>query len=152
MQKNVNIKNIFPVIKPKIYDKQDQLNQLSKSKTLLMWESQEEEEVIYSLEERKIGRWIDNKPLYEKTIVTEEVGRGVENQPFNHNIKNVDFIFSSDIISVSGDDIYKDYEPTNGFVTAVANAESVLLSNNHSGSCYFVITLRYTKTTDEPIS
>ena len=111
----------------------------------------------YSTNEVRVGTWIDNKPLYKKTIVIQNVVIGTATT-YNHNIQNVDTIF------IDTNSFYK-----NNGVTLLAN-----MLNNYqdidkqliktvakptyieyyvgvytvSGTTDGYITVYYTKTTD----
>lgn len=49
-------------------------------------------QVVYSTNEQVIGKWIDGKPLYRKTI-SQKGGLTNTNQTINHGIANVKIIF-----------------------------------------------------------
>ena len=40
-------------------------------KTIYDYLDEQEEKTVYSTEEKEVGTWIDNRPLYQKTIVLE---------------------------------------------------------------------------------
>lgn len=119
----------------------------------------------YSEEEKIVGRWIDGKPIYQKTIIynKSDFGSGGEHSLL-HNIVNVDKIW---------------YDLSQSHVYAIVNngLEVWTMSNNNGGTAYnftgvwantttlsvyigshlfnrtqsynsIVITVRYTKTTD----
>lgn len=65
----------------------DLYNRLKKDKTPGGGSS----EVIYSLEERKIGKWINDKPLYEKTVVLDNPDNTSYDQfAIAHGIENIE--------------------------------------------------------------
>ena len=65
---------------------------VSGSRDLTNEELQKAKEInSLSLEEKVIGKFIDNKTLYQKTIRTTYTTD--DTQTFNHNIKNVDKIY-----------------------------------------------------------
>jgi hypothetical protein len=43
---------------------------------------------IYSLDEVRVGTWIDGKPIYKKTIAPLTLGGGPNEYTINHNISN----------------------------------------------------------------
>ena len=50
----------------------------------------------FSEDERVIGKWLDSKPLYEKTVVIESLpGTPYETVEYPHNIQNIDTICDS---------------------------------------------------------
>ena len=119
----------------------------------------------YSEEEKVIGRWIDGKPLYQKTIIYNKSDFGSAGEhSLLHNIVNVEKIW---------------YDLSQSHVYAIVNnsLEVWTMSNNNSGTAYnftgvwantttlsvyigndlfnrtqlynsIIITVRYTKTTD----
>lgn len=107
----------------------------------------------YSLEEQKIGTWIDGKPLYRKTMKFEVKASG--SISFNHNISNVGIFTNA----------YGMVERTNGYqhpITRIGSDGNYLgldsinnstitlyIDNDFSTTVAFAyITLEYTKTTD----
>jgi len=44
----------------------------------------------YSLDEQVVGKWIDNKPIYQKTVSCGTLATGISNLP--HNIANIDTV------------------------------------------------------------
>lgn len=110
-------------------------------------------EVKYSYEERRIGTWVDGKPLYEKTVYFGNLPNTATKYVV-HGIDNADVVWIHD-----------------GFVYNTSNHSAVTLSyfnSNGDKSWYFTsdrsnilcgtsenrtnllatVTLRYTKTTD----
>ena len=118
--------------------------------------------VIYSLDEREIGRWVDGKPLYVKTIDCGALPAGsaqsATTKDVAHNISNLGFV-----VSISGS-----AKRANGFnriplpfVSIETNTEDaqvrvmisdtyVRLSSSYNRSEFTesYVTLFYTKTTD----
>lgn len=127
---------------------------------VLAWNSTTEEfenvnqsaggEVVYSLDEKIIGKWIDGSDLYEKTILLPTVTTGTS---YQHNISNVDKIWIQDIKATRNSTWF-----TSGHIFENASnniaesfsiiANSTLLYTYVYGctvtDCY--VTLRYTKT------
>ena len=110
---------------------------------------------VYSTQEREIGKWIDGRPLYQKTLHFTTTSSANTYTQVPYNIENVDTIF-----------IYDGFVQSS-FITAIlsgyngipaANEVIVLLNNSDSTFDYkcgssminsdAYITLRYTKTTD----
>lgn len=117
---------------------------------------------VYSTEEQVIGRWINNKPLYEKIVPFNMTSiRTTENQKLEigHNISNVDYIFiSSDASHYKVND--NSYAFSRCFVqnssigfccTASVNDTNVSIELYYPSAGANVtgyILLKYTKTTD----
>jgi hypothetical protein len=112
--------------------------------------------VIYSEDEREIGVWIDGKPLYQKTIVLQNVtvptGSGYT---YDITSLNVDAPIETPqgfIVLSSGTD--KRALPFNllgnyGMTIAVSRTSVVLSRASADITCdYVIFTIRYTKTTD----
>ena len=133
-------------------------------------DGQDFQPVIYSLEEREIGVWTDGKPLYEKTFVldgssTTFIGENV----INHNISNIDVIVKADgFINMDWSQYGGGGEPifntgldgnTNNFSPSYANCLkdingttfTVVIGSGRlsQGINNVVVTIRYTKTTDQ---
>jgi hypothetical protein len=49
---------------------------------------------IYSTEERVVGKWIDDKPIYKKTITfnTDQLTTTITRMSYNHGIANIKFV------------------------------------------------------------
>lgn len=107
----------------------------------------------YSTEERRIGTWIDGKPLYRKVVNFGELPNNTAKE-ISHNISNID-----KIIRLSG---YA-YRPADGFFIPIpqgaynntacsifSNSTKITITTYTDRSlfteCYIVI--EYTKTTD----
>ena len=106
--------------------------------------------IIYSLAEREVGVWTDGKPLYEKTFdftLVNNTSAGEANYP--HNIQNVDKIFVATVSSGCNSP-----RPTAGsmYEIGVFCGQTVIRvetgKDRHTER--IVVTLRYTKTTDNP--
>lgn len=115
---------------------------------------------LYSTDEQLVGRWIDGKPLYQKTIEFTSLSPG--QSQYQHNIANVDYI---------------NFVPSASYVY-FANATWTMFGWNGNGTNYLanllditssvidiflggaiqsnsskmIITLQYTKTTDSSMS
>ena len=112
--------------------------------------------VEYSTEERVVGEWIDGKPLYQKSFVidTSDLITGWNN--IDSELSGIDckdiagkFRFPTNDNSIYGfpynEDssycLYGGYKPTNNTIFIYKGSGFATISD-------FVITLRYTKTTD----
>lgn len=110
--------------------------------------------VSYSEEEQIIGKWINGKPLYQKTI-EYTLNNTSTTQTINYDIENLERIhnFSTSIFDDSNNNIPMGYRETNGTVWFSSYA-----SNNHFGIvraqathwawCSGIAVIQYTKTTD----
>lgn len=103
--------------------------------------------MIYSTEEREVGVWVDDKPLYAKTIsFTAPSGSG------NHSIMDVSGLDIDSLVDVAGKGYYQDYLYTFPTRTAFLSIEQDYLkfnvSNDNWGGYAMDVTLFYTKTTD----
>lgn len=120
--------------------------------------------IIYSLEEREIGVWIDGKPLYEITIQTTVTSDNRNNNWYNfsHEIPDIDIVVNYEGILIKKDGtVYRDTAITTNGVNSSTNINGTYSFNIQScsktrfvfqigdfaGSDIF-ITVRYTKTTD----
>lgn len=109
--------------------------------------------VIYSQQEREIGVWIDNKPLYQKTLVYNNITKGrVDNLP--HNISNIDRIVYNDWVFLST----QNHQSVTGFENTSNNYWAAIFSIGDIGISYrigtdwavdtLIVNVKYTKTTD----
>lgn len=108
---------------------------------------------LYSTDEQIVGRWIDGKPLYQKTF------------DYGSNLSILNNSWTSTGISVSGNNIeriimsYGSSPGTSGnnvmawFFTHCESSEVMALACRYNGDVGVqYITLQYTKTTDEAIA
>ena len=112
-------------------------------------------ENIYSTNESVVGRWIDGKPLYQKTI---DCGTGPKNtyKRVAHNISNIEFVTDVKGIGTAVHDysypipVPSHYNLNYSLQVSVDSTNITLDTGNgadYSGQqCY--ITIQYTKTTD----
>ena len=105
----------------------------------------------YSTEEKQVGKWIDGKPLYQKTLMFSSLNltAGVPSYVGNTSGLNLDYADVTNISLVEsgyhiGETEIKVWirQPNGNF-----GVESV---KNRSGDLY--VTIQYTKTTDQPIT
>ena len=109
---------------------------------------------IYSTDEKIIGYWIDNKPLYQKTINLGEFPNNTTKSVL-YNIENVDNIWISDGFATNGSVVYCiphiNVSGMNASYTVVVDKqnESINIKTlaDWSGITGYV-TVRYTKTSD----
>ena len=105
--------------------------------------------MIYSEEEREVGAWIDNKPLYQKTVsLLAPSGSG------NHSIMDVSGLDIDSLVNIEGKCVYQDYLYTFPTRTAFIAIEQDYLkfnvSNDDWGGYTMNVTLLFTKTADAP--
>lgn len=119
-------------------------------------------EVNYSYEERRIGTWVDGKPLYEKTVHFGALASNFQkNVP--HNILNVDAIWVYD--GFNKNSLAMDFTPLNYSAAYdginidlnwvfLVDRENVMnrAGKDRSMNSDAYVTLRYTKTTDQATS
>lgn len=111
--------------------------------------------IVYSFDEQVIGKWVDGKPLYQKSINFGALPNS-DLKSVAHNIADVDHIWVHDGI----------FEKTNGFTNFIAGVSptdvalqwwtgvnktevQVKTGNDRTDYTYVIVTLRYTKTTDQ---
>lgn len=111
--------------------------------------------IIYSEDEREIGVWTDGKPLYEKTIIADNLSSG--DNTILHGISNLDVIASEKSVLWYNNDSFvplpaistssgwssrtRDFSSTS-YVVEIGSAAA-----SYADKCY--TTLQYTKTTDQ---
>ncbi len=109
-------------------------------------------EEIYSTEEQRIGTWIDGKPLYRKTIISNfelPFVTQVTSYNIDHNISNID-----KVVHVEMTDGLKHIPNLSkaGGTTTIDYVSSTTIEiryiNDSWSSRDWYITLEYTKTTD----
>lgn len=105
--------------------------------------------IIYSTEEREIGVWKDNKPLYQKTFV----GTTDNQQYFIPNTSYIETLVSvNGYMSESGWDYELPFHDGSDFISITNNETNGarLYTSSYFVGLPFVVTLQYTKTTDVP--
>lgn len=115
------------------------------------------EEDNYSQEERRIGTWLNGKPLYQKTMVIT-IKDGITSTQFNLDIPNIDYIY---IDSGNSSIKFKDMSFVQlGFYSSATDFSRAYIDGGKTvggitlGSAYTTgektvyLTLKYTKTTD----
>ena len=112
--------------------------------------------VIYSTEEREVGVWVDNKPLYCKTIDTGAIPSS-GTKTVTHGIQNIDFLVTYS--GIAYDDNGMDYRIlpyvafSNWSISLYADITNVYIGVSQNWGDDFpnsYTTLYYTKTTDTP--
>lgn len=111
-------------------------------------------EEIYSTEEQKIGKWIDGKALYRKTIIdTSRIGSG-ETLLINHGISNIKEITNVKCGVVYQDEYYPfpviyDNYTTQLIINKITKTQIHMKSFGEVWATHkLTITLEYTKTID----
>lgn len=101
---------------------------------------------IYSLEERKIGTWIDNKPLYQKTIEISQYNVTLKNDVWTNicAISDADYMVKTVINTQSPNTAYlMRFQIDNGYLQGAANVQVTLTQYRQ-----LYVTLYYTKSSD----
>ena len=109
---------------------------------------------VYSTEEKRIGTWIDGKPLYRK-VISGYWSFKTGDTNIAHNISNLDLCIRADLFRIDSSHISWEFPfiSTNGGLTGITKVtpENVIVkayndtwSNSNNG----YIILEYTKTTD----
>lgn len=109
---------------------------------------------VYSLDEHQIGTWIDQKPLYEKTIYVGTLAYGSAWTSYAHNISNIKAVVSCvGVFKNTSDNVYYNIpvmRPSSKLSICVgADTTNIKYMNDWlstATNCY--VTIRYTKTTD----
>ncbi len=105
---------------------------------------------VYSTTEKRIGTWIDGKPLYRKTLIS--VGNTGDNVGLAHNIPTIGAVIRSDIFCTNNagrtypahNDIFNLYVKTTDTTNVWCNISSGFV--DIAWKVY--LTIEYTKTTD----
>lgn len=104
----------------------------------------------YSINETKVGTWINGKPLYQKTLVYNNY----INVNANHQIANVDIIWV-DLGSSFGVEVDSPYWSFNQGIWSgnirpqmIVNKTTILAQGVENKHYNWYITVKYTKTTD----
>ena len=106
---------------------------------------------IYDYEERCIGRWIDGKPLYEKTVDFGSLPNATTKE-VPHGIEDVDTIWVHDGMYFTP--YGRTYptglcaSPSNYWYTAVEPDAVLIVSSADQSDITGLVIVRYTKTTD----
>ena len=115
--------------------------------------------IDYSTNEQVIGTWIDGKPLYQKTIVVNNKKMGISesDSEITHGVSNIDFGFVSEILFNNANDHNNGYSPAYNVYQQTAQSNTYFVGAtkifavsawNANSQRTWIITIRYTKTTD----
>ena len=111
---------------------------------------------LYSEEEREVGVWTDGKPLYQKTITISSVSYDSSWHEVDHNISDIDTIGSVEgvVMDSNGAAYYpaNTYRPTYtiGILIGATKTKINYINNWLGSASNLIVTLQYTKTTDQP--
>ena len=117
----------------------------------------------YSTEEKVVGKWIDGKPLYQRTFEIYKNGElngwtSTSNVfTYNDGLDFIETLVSN--VCMTSDGIITSYSPGTqsiNYNTGIkrSGTDSFLIINNQYGEFkgnIAILTLQYTKTTDQPI-
>lgn len=112
---------------------------------------------VYSFEERRVGTWVDGKPLYEKTVDFGSLPNASEDV-VSHGIENVDTIWINDGYTVlpnknvQGLSYFKYNNLNAGWFFAVNKTAITCGTGTDRSDCKATVILRYTKTTDDGVT
>lgn len=118
-------------------------------------------EEVYSTEETRIGTWIDGKPLYRKTIsfTIPYVGGTDSSYTYDNAVSNVDtlaFVYGSWLNYGNNERSSLIYRGSTAesiwFKSLLYGSQIIFGVSNMNDARSGVITLGYTKTTDEATS
>ena len=120
------------------------------------WEEVEDDSNTYSTEEQVIGKWINGKPLYQKSITLDKSQLVSGNHDYLHNISNIDIITSVEglVLRASGTTDSIPWQSSNESWRTCINDRTrsyigLYLGETLIANCTsIVLTLEYTKTTD----
>ena len=105
----------------------------------------------YSTSEKVIGKWIDGKPLYEKTINVGVMIKDTSWHSINHNVLNIDKIIKLHGITRYSNEWYDvgTFRPVSGTGIMLYATDTVVgYMNNYQATDETYIFIQYTKTTD----
>lgn len=108
----------------------------------------------YSTEEKVVGKWIDGKPLYEKTVYLSSLSCDTSWHSVAHNISNLKRVIDFCGIGMNGDGecfLMNSYRPslTQGIVITITETNIRYMNNwQDDNSMTAYVTIQYTKTTD----
>lgn len=115
-------------------------------------------EIVYSTEERVIGRWVDNKPLYQKTIQLTNKPSANTNTPVDVSDLSVDMMIKIEGVLLTSYDnnilhFAPDYTDKGDYILRTyysTDQQSIMLyfPATSAGFKWCYITVQYTKTTD----
>ena len=117
----------------------------------------------YSTEEKQVGKWIDGKPLYQRTIRIDNPTFDNTNKQFYVNFSNVQIDTPTAVNAYyagTADGVLRTLEKhskISGFgvqrnTSPVPNSFYMQATESGTYSITIFVTFQYTKTTDEPIT
>ena len=113
---------------------------------------------LYSTDEKIIGRWIDGKPLYQKTFNNVSLPSSINANTAtviitDDSLKAVDRLIDCMLIfSTSADGERIDYNARNALTKSTGKlAITVALNSGYTGVSNVCVTIQYTKTTDSAV-
>ena len=106
----------------------------------------------YSINEIKVGTWIDGKPLYRKVLSISQLARNTQ-ELISHNINDVDFIYVKMFMAYKPSSHYSrplmfSENPSNCYVQANRTYFEYKLYDFDTANTMAYAILEYTKTTD----
>ena len=112
-------------------------------------------EDVYSLEERIVGRWIDGRPVYQKTLILNGItlnstGLSSVSIPTALIPADMDNILRYNGYFVRRSDNAEAMVPSHYLSVSRLKNGWILLYSNFSGTIDGYLTIHYTKTTDQP--
>ena len=109
----------------------------------------------YSTNEQIVGRWIDGKPLYQKSYNVGIIPINDNPLLFAHNISNIGVIVSTTGFAYDGSNIclplpYVSYYASNINIQLYSDKTNIVIRQGGNGWSNYTgyVTLQYTKTTD----
>ena len=109
----------------------------------------------YSTKEKVVGKWIDGKPLYRKTIFVSSLPNNADPAEYSHNIKNMNMgwfdptgcfvIWPNGIINPFP---YINYTGASLFLHDVTKDSFKIKTTQDRSNLSAYVTILYTKTTD----
>lgn len=114
--------------------------------------------MIYSLNEKVVGKWIDNKPLYQKTFLHTGALTSGDNTIDIGDFSDIDVFVYGEALAIGSEDSVDYYKPFNDGgatgtkLTLEFNTDAGLVCNagaNIVGDYdRYLFTIRYTKISD----
>lgn len=106
--------------------------------------------INYSTTEQNTGlKWINDKPIYQKTVEIPTTSQHDPLQYTAHNIANAEFVgYEAFFIDSDGTIREPQYLNSGWRYYVEVNSTSIVWNNLHSATGTLYVTLRYTKTTD----
>ena len=115
--------------------------------------TQEGDEMYYSTEEKVVGRWHDNKPIYQRTYIVSSGTYLITSNSWlttNITIANVDKMLYGEAIDTTASAGHYITYPV--YTCADTNRKLQLLQTRNISQEADIITIRYTKSTDSSVT